>query len=138
MISTASTPPAAIILDIPKDNWSQWNQAFKLLCYTTFGVAGQQVLSDRLIPLHPFASDPSKADLELDATGTPLPGEFVYSRRPLTPEEIEQPPIDPSPLPLSTLGNTNLREDRKIYAASLHRFSDEDTLPMEWMSLTIQ
>jgi hypothetical protein len=43
MISSASTPPAAIILDIPKDNWSQWNQAFKLLCYTTFGVAGQQV-----------------------------------------------------------------------------------------------
>ena len=48
MISTAATPPAAIILDIPKDNWSQRNQAFKLLCYTTFGVAGQQVLSDRL------------------------------------------------------------------------------------------
>ena len=78
MISTASTPPAAIILDIPKDNWSQWNQAFKLLCYTTFGVAGQQVLSDRL---NPFVSDPFKADL-------PLPGEFFYSRCPLPPEEI--------------------------------------------------
>ena len=76
MISTAATAatlPAAIILDVPKDNWSQWNQAFKLLCYTTFGVAGQQILSDRLIPLHPFTSEPSKADLELDATGTPLP-----------------------------------------------------------------
>jgi hypothetical protein len=127
MISTTSAPPAAIILDISKDNWSQWNLSFKLLCYTTFGVAGQQVLSDRLIPLHPFATDPSKADLELDDTGTPIPGEFVYSRRPLTPQEIVLPPIDPSFQPLSTLGNTNLRDDRKIYAASLRRFSDQDT-----------
>lgn len=128
MISNASTPSTAlIILDIPKDNWSTWHQAFKLLCYTSFGVAGQQILSDKLIPLHPFAAEPSKADLETDSNGTPLPGEFVYCRRPLTPAEIELPPIDPSSLPLSTLGNTNFRDDRKIYAASLRLFSDHDT-----------
>ena len=127
MISAAPTPSSAIILDIPKDNWSTWNKAFKLLCYTTFGVAGQQVLSDNLIPLHPFPTVPTKADLETDVTGAPLPGEFVYSRRALTPEEVNLPPIDPASLPLSTQGNTNFRDDQKIYAASKLRFSDQDT-----------
>lgn len=58
---------------------------FKLLCYTTFGVAGQQALSDILIPLHFFSTEPTKADLNTDITGAPLHGEFTYSRRPLTP-----------------------------------------------------
>ena len=79
-MKTTTTPPSpAIILDVARDNWSRWNQAFKLLCYTTFGVAGQQVLFDSLIPLYPFATEPTQAD------------------------------------------------DRKVYATSFRRFSDQDT-----------
>ena len=133
MLSTAAAQPPALILDLPKDNWSPWNQSFKLLCHTSFGVAGQQILSDGLIPLHPFPREPTRADIDTDAAGLPIPGQFTYPRRTLTAEEIVLPPIDPDSLPLSTQGNTNLRDDRKIYAASLQRFSDQDTACLEFL-----
>ena len=115
------------MLDLHSDNWSQWHQALKLLCFTKFGVAGQQILSDTTIPLQPFPTEPTKADLEADLTGAPTPGLFTYQRRQATDAEAAQPNFDPATLPLSTLGNTNFRDDKKIFSAAQRRFSDEDT-----------
>lgn len=127
MLSTTTPLPTTIILDLPKDNWSAWHQALKLLCFTKFGVAGQQILSDGLIPLQPFATEPTKIDLDLDLAGVPIPGQLTYSRRSLTAEEAALPLIDPITLPLSTQGNTNYRDDRKIFTDAKRRFSDHDT-----------
>ena len=120
------TTATAIILDLQKDNWSAWNQALKLQCFTKFGVAGQQILSDMSIPLQPFAIESSKADLDKDDNGIPIPGQLTYSRRPLSPDEAALPPIDPVTLPLSTQDNTNFRDDKKIYSEAKRRFSDHD------------
>ena len=127
MLATPATIPTTIILDLPKDNWSTWHQALKLLCFTKFGVAGQQILSDTLIPLQPFAEEPTTLDLDVDAAGVPIPGQYTYARRTLTAEEIALPPPDTANLPLSTQGNTNYRDDRKIFTDAKRRFSDHDT-----------
>ena len=126
MLSTSATAPAAIILDQHTDNWSAWHQAFKLLCFTKFGVAGQQILSNTLIPLQPFPQEPTKNDLDTTAAGVAIPGQFTYTRRSITGDETATNP-DPQTLPLSTQGNTNLRDDRKIYAAAKLLFSNQDT-----------
>ena len=130
MLSTSTATAATAhhpMLDLHSDNWSQWHQALKLLCFTKFGVAGQQILSDATIPLQPFPSEPTKADLEADLTGAPIPGLFTYQRRPATDAEADQPNFNLASLPLSTLGNTNFRDDKKIFSAAQRRFSDEDT-----------
>ena len=127
MLATPTTIPTTIILDLPKDNWSTWHQALKLLCFTKFGVAGQQILSDTLIPLQPFAAEPTTLDLDVDATGLPIPGQYTYTRRAPTAEEIAAPPLNAANLPLSTQGNTNYRDDRKIFTDAKRRFSDHDT-----------
>jgi hypothetical protein len=128
MIASPAATPIEIVLDVVTDNWSSWYQALKQLCFTKFGEAGQQILSNTLIPLYPFAIEPTKDNLHVDPTGTPIPGAFIYSRRSLTLAEAAiAPPIDQTPLPLSTQGNTNLRDDRKIFAESKRRSSDHDT-----------
>lgn len=126
MLSTSATAPAAIILDQHTDNWSAWHQAFKLLCFTKFGVAGQQILSNTLIPLQPLPQEPTKNDLDTTPAGVAIPGQFTYTRRSITGDETATNP-DPQTLPLSTQGNTNLRDDRKIYAAAKLLFSNQDT-----------
>ena len=127
MLSTPTATPSAVILDLQRDNWSQWNQSLKLLCYTKFGVAGQQILSDRLIPLQPFALAPTKSDLDKNALGHPIPNQYTYSRRTLTEAEATADAIDLTLIPLSTQGNTDFRDDLKIYTAAARRFSDHDT-----------
>ena len=127
MLSTPTATPPVVTLDLQRDNWSQWNQSLKLLCYTKFGVAGQQILSDRLIPLQPFASQPTKADLDKDNMGLPIPNQFTYSRRTLTTAEADDPNTNLANIPLSTQGNTDFRDDQKIYTAAVRRFSDHDT-----------
>ena len=124
MLSTATKLAPAPLLDLHQDNWSTWNQSLKLLCFTKFGVAGNQILTDRLIPLHPFANEPTKNDLDLDPAGTPIPGEYIYQRR--TPPEGE-PAGNTLHLQLSTQGNTNYRDDKKIFNDAQRRFSDQDT-----------
>ena len=128
MLSTVNpaTATATTILDLHKDNWSAWHQTLKLLCYTKFGVAGHQILSNRLIPLHPFEHEPTKGDLDLDLAGAPIAGQYTYQRRPATDAEVNLN-INQLVLPLSTLGNTNFRDDRKIFNESKRRFSDQDT-----------
>ena len=129
MLSTSAAATATsqhAMLDLHSDNWSQWHQALKLLCFTKFGVAGQQILSDTTIPLQPFSIEPTKADLEADLNGAPTPGLFTYQRRPATDAEAALPNFDPANLPLSTLGNANFRDDKKIFSAAKRRFSDED------------
>ena len=79
--STSPSAPAAVILDITSDNWTQFNKAFTLSCYTKFGVAGQQILSNREIPLTPFAVAPTKQDVDATLAGVPIPGQFTYARR---------------------------------------------------------
>ena len=127
MLSTPSATASPIILDLQRDNWSQWHQLLKLSCFTKFGVAGQQILSDHLIPLQPFAIEPTKNDLDSDQTGQPIPNQFTYSRRNLTLEEAADPTTNPLLIQLSAQGNTDFRDDRKIYTAAARRSSDEDT-----------
>jgi hypothetical protein len=67
MLSALPPQQTDPILDLPTDNWSIFTQAFTQLCFTKFGVAGQQILSDRVIPLVPFATAPTKKSLESDA-----------------------------------------------------------------------
>lgn len=127
MLSTTTLSTSPVILDPQRDNWSQWIQALKLLCFTKFGVAGQQILSDRLIPLLPFAVEPTKADLDKDARERPISNQFTYPRRTLTIAESENLVLDLSLIPLSTQRNIDFRDDRKIYTAAAQRFSDQDT-----------
>lgn len=127
MLTTTSVTSSPTVLDLKRDNWSQWHQALKLLCYTKFGVAGQQILSDRLIPLTPFSTEPTKNDLDRDLEGLPIQNQFTYARRTLTAEEAADLNINAALLPLSTQGNTDFRDDRKIFTAAARRFSDEDT-----------
>lgn len=129
MLSQHAAPPATIILDLQRDNWSTWHQALKLLSFTSFGEAGQQIISDTLIPLQPFAIEPTKSDVDKDATGAPIPDQFTYPRRALTDEEDTADLTIPQlqSLPLSTVGNTNLRDDRKIFMEAKRRFIDHDT-----------
>ena len=124
MLSTATSLAPAPLLDLHQDNWSTWNQSLKLLCFTKFGVAGNQILTDRFIPLHPFANEPTNNDLDLDPAGTPIPGEYIY--QPCTPPEGE-PAGNALHLPLSTQGNTYYRDDKKIFNDVKRHFSDQDT-----------
>ena len=125
--SAATATPTHPTLDLHSDNWSQWHQALKLLCFTKFDVAGQQILSNATIPLQPFPTEPTKADLEPDLTGAPIPGLFTYQRRPATEAEAAAATFNAANLPLSTLGKANLRDDKKIFLTAKRRFSDEDT-----------
>ena len=71
--------PAPIILDIALDNGSIFKQSFKLLCFTKFGVAGQQILSNYALPLTPFATAPSKFDLDPTNAGILISDQFTYA-----------------------------------------------------------
>ena len=87
MRTTTSVTSSPTVLDLKLANWSQWHQALKLLCYTKFAVAGQQILSDHLIPMAPFITEPTKNDLDRDLAGLPIQNQFTYARRTLTAEE---------------------------------------------------
>jgi hypothetical protein len=119
---TPSTPTTAIIFDLLQGNWTAFLQAYKLHCTTKFGAAGQQTLTDKLIPLTPFATPPTKFDLEKDATGNLQPSQFVYPRRRLTAEESAKEAFDPSALPLSDRGSTEIRADLRIPQSSQQIF----------------
>ena len=85
LTSTSQVPSQSeVTLDITLDNWSSFDQYFKLQCFTRFGVAGQQILTNRAVPLKPFAIIPTKLDLDVDAAGIPVPDQFTYARRPFT------------------------------------------------------
>ena len=134
MIASPAATATEIILDVVTDNWSSWHQALKQQCFTKFGEAGQQILSNATIPLYPFATEPTKDDLLLDPTGTPTPGAFVYSRRSLTlTEAATTPPIDQTPIPLSTQGNCCVSPDSRFSARRLVRISIS-TQPDFWQS----
>ena len=79
------------MLDLHSDNWSKWHQSLKLLCFTKFGVAGQQITSDTTIPLQPFPIESIKADLEAALTGAPTSGLFTFQHRPATDADAAQP-----------------------------------------------
>lgn len=70
---------AATILDLASDNWAQVNKAFTLSCYTKFGVAGQQILSNTEIPQTPSAGAPNKQDVDTNIDGTPIPWQFTIA-----------------------------------------------------------
>ena len=127
--SSIPTPTAssAIVLDLLQDNWTSFLQAFKLQCTTKFGAAGQQIITDRIIPLTPFPSPPTKFDLDKDAAGNPLPNQFVYPRRRLTAEGNAVENFHQSALPLSDRGSTELRADE-----AANKFFDFDT-SLLWM-----
>ena len=123
--------PAPIILNIALDNWSTFHQSFKLLCFTKFGVAGQQILSNCAIPLTPFATAPSKFDLDRTDAGIIIPDQFSYARRQTTAEEIALPGFNLASISLTECSNRELRDDLKIYNATLRIFNDEDTLCLD-------
>lgn len=128
-----ATALPVIVLDLLQDNWTAFLQAFKLQCTTKFGAAGQQIITDKIIPLTPFALPPTKFDLEKNAAGIPLPNQFVYPRRQLTAAEVATENFNPSPLPLSDRGSTELRADLKIYHDAANKFSDFDTALLDYI-----
>ena len=119
--------PAATILDIVSDNWAQFNKAFTLSCYTKFGVAGQQILSNKEIPLTPFAVAPTKLDLDTNLAGRPIPGQYTYARRTTTAAEAALPEFDLATISLTESANREYREDLKLYTAAARIFALEDT-----------
>ena len=102
MLSASSSLQTDLILDLPSDNWAFFSQAFKQLCFTKFSVAGQQILSDRIISLVPFAVAPTKNTLETNAIGVAIADSYVYPRRAYTLEEAA--------LPTFSLTNLSLTE----------------------------
>ena len=124
---------AATILDIALDNWSIFQPNCKLLCFTKFGVAGQQILSNRAIPLTPFATAPSKFDLDRTDAGAPIIDQFTYARQPTTATEVGLPGFSLASISLTESGNRELRDDLKIYNATLRIFNDEDTLCLDYL-----
>ena len=119
--------PAATILDIVSDNWAHFNKAFTLSCYTKFGVAGQQILSNKEIPLTPFAVAPTKLDLDTNLAGSPIPGQYTYARRTTTAAEAALPGFDLATISLTESANREYREDLKLYTAAARIFALEDT-----------
>ena len=79
-------------------NWNSWFNNLLHKCTSHFGYAGQQVIQNKLIDLHPFKSESSKYDLESPSLATPE---------------------SQAELPLSDRGNSDLRKDKEIYEASL-------------------
>ena len=122
---------APLILDITLDNWCTFHQSFKLLCFTKFGVAGQQILSNCAIPLQPFATAPSKFDLDRTSDGIQIPDQFIYARRPTTAEETALPGFNLASLSLTECSNRELRDDLKIYNSALRIFNEEDTMCLD-------
>jgi hypothetical protein len=133
MLSALPTTQSDPILDLPTDNWSIFTQAFTQLCFTKFGVAGQQILSDRVIPLVPFPTAPSKNALDTDADGLPIPDQYIYSRRRFTLDESALPTFSLANLTLSDSGNREYRDDLKIFTAAARRSSDDDTECLEYL-----
>ena len=127
MLQNPTTTTTPIVLDLLQDNWTAFLQAFKLQCSTKFGVAGQQILSNKIIPLAPFAQSPTKFDLDKDADGVPIAGQYLYPRRRLTAEEQAVENFSTLSLPLSDRGSTELRADLKIYKEAADKFADHDT-----------
>ena len=125
--SAQPTTPAAVILDITTDNWTIFNKAFILSCYTKFGVAGQQILSNTEIPLIPFAIAPTKQDLDTTLDGTPIPGQFTYARRATTAAEAALAGFDLATISLTEAANREYRDDLKIYTAAARLSAVEDT-----------
>jgi hypothetical protein len=119
------------MLDLRTDNWSIFSQSFTQLCFTKFRVAGQQILSDHVIPLEPFATAPSKKALDIDADGLPIDDQFVYSRRHYTLDEAALPNFSLTSLPLSDY--REYREDLKIFKAAARRSFDDDTECIEYL-----
>ena len=92
-------------------------------------MAGQQILSNCALPLTPFANAPSKFDL--DRTDAPIPDKFSYARRQTTAEEIALPGFKLASISLTECSNRELRDDLKIFNATLRIFNDEDTLCLD-------
>ena len=127
--------PAPIILDIALDNWSIFHQSFKLLCFTKFGVAGQQILSNCAIPLTPFATAPSKFDLDRTDAGIIIPDQFSYARRQTTAEEIALPGFNLASISLTECSNRELRDDLNKYT-TLHCVFSMTKTPFAWIIST--
>ena len=135
MLTTASQLPSQseVTLDITLDNWSSFDQYFKLQCFTRFGVAGQQILTNRTMPLKPFAIIPTKLDLDVDAAGIAVADQFTYARRPFTAVEAALPGFSLASLSLTESSNREFRDDLKIFAAAAQKFAEEDTQCLDYL-----
>jgi hypothetical protein len=121
--STSPSAPAAVILDIASDNWAQ---GFTLSCYTKFGVAGQQILSNKEILLTPFAVAPTKQDVDATLAGVPIPGQFTYARSTTAAAETALPGFDLATISPTESANREYRDDLKLYTAAARIFAQED------------
>ena len=133
MLSASSSLQTDLILDLPSDNWAFFSQAFKQLCFTKFSVAGQQILSDRIISLVPFAVAPTKNTLETNAIGVAIADSYVYPRRAYTLEEAALPTFSLTNLSLIESENRDYRDDLKIFTAVARRSSDDGTECLEYL-----
>ena len=124
-----------------ESNWNSWFKTLLHKCTSHFGYAGQQVIQNKLLDLHPFKSEPSKYDLDTNILGEPIPGQFKYQRRITTHAQVLDPslatPENQAELPLSDRGNSDLRKDKEIYDASLKAFLIDDTNLLQHLQSTI-
>ena len=127
MLASPASPPTDIILHLPSDYWAAFSQAFNQQYFAKFGVAGQQILSNRSIPIQPFAVSPIKNSLHLKEDGLPIQNQFTYPRREVTAAESTLPDFNLTNIPLSESGLREYREDLKIFTAAARRYSDQDT-----------
>ena len=134
MLSSISPQQSSdLILDLPTDNWAVFSQAFNQLCFTKFGVAGQQILSDLIIPIKPFAIAPTKNALQVDTNGAFIDEEYVYPRRAYTLIEAALPTFSLSNLPLSESGNRDYGDDLKIFTAAARQALNDDTDCLQYL-----
>ena len=96
MLSTSASPSPDIILHLPSDDWEAFSQALNQLCFAKFGVAGQQILSNVVIPIKPFAVSPTKTSLDIVDNGLPINGQFTCPRRVTTDLESALPSFNPA------------------------------------------
>ena len=83
--------------------------------------------------LTPFATAPTKFALDQNSAGVVLPDQFTYARRPTTATEVALPGFSMASISLTECSNRELRNELKIYNATLRIFNDEDTLCLDYL-----
>ena len=130
-----SQPPLPQKLNVKHGNWASINKSFLALCLNKFGDCGTQIRTQLPIPLEPYATRPSKMDMDRHlVTGDIIPGRYTYERRQLTSEDLKLlERISPEAaedftdnLPLSDRGSRELTTATAVYMHSLKVRTDDD------------
>jgi hypothetical protein len=118
-LNSQSLIASSKLLNVPDGNWRVCLRQLKSKLYTSHGDAGKQIIDEQLIPLFPFATQPTKYDQESSINGSQIL-QLVYARIP----SIEARPPDMTDteyfislldLPLTAAARDKLRKDIVTY-----------------------